>query len=189
MKGDATKARLAQLLQDAPAFVFTASHGMCYPNGDARQLAQQGALLCQDWPGPSYQGAVPDSFFFAGEDVADDARVFGSITMHFACFGAGTPRLSDYSDGPPPAIAPKSFVGRLPQRLLAHPRGGALAAIGHVERAWGWSFHWDRAGSQTEVFKSTMKRLMEGHPVGSALSISTAAMRSCPPTSPLCSKM
>jgi len=169
VKGDATKARLAQVLQDAPAFVFTASHGMCYPNGDARQLAQQGALLCQDWPGPSYQGAVPESFFFSGADVADDARIFGAITMHFACFGAGTPKLSDYSDGPPPAIAPKSFLGRLPQRLLAHPRGGALAAIGHVERAWGWSFHWDRAGSQTEVFKSTMKRLMEGHPVGSAV--------------------
>jgi hypothetical protein len=169
VKGDATKARLAQVLQDAPAFVFTASHGMCYPNGDARQLAQQGALLCQDWPGPSNQGAVPESFFFSGADVADDARIFGAITMHFACFGAGTPKLSDYSDGPPPAIAPKSFLGRLPQRLLAHPRGGALAAIGHVERAWGWSFHWDRAGSQTEVFKSTMKRLMEGHPVGSAV--------------------
>jgi len=167
--GDATKARLTSLMQDAPAFLFTASHGMCYPNGDARQLGQQGALLCQDWPGPSYQGALPDSFFFSGADVGDDARVFGSITMHFACFGAGTPRLSDYSDGPPPAIAPRSFIGRLPQRLLTHPRGGALATIGHVERAWGWSFHWDRAGSQTEVFKSTMKRLMEGHPVGSAV--------------------
>ncbi len=143
--------------------------GCAIQTATRRQLAQQGALLCQDWPGPSYQGAVPESFFFSGADVADDARIFGTITMHFACFGAGTPKLSDYSDGPPPAIAPRSFLGRLPQRLLAHPRGGALAAIGHVERAWGWSFHWDRAGSQTEVFKSTMKRLMEGHPVGSAV--------------------
>jgi hypothetical protein len=167
---DATKAKLASVLGDAPAFLFTASHGMLYDNGDPRQLAQQGALLCQDWPGPSYKGSIPDSFFFAGDDVASDARILGTIAMHFACFGAGTPQLSDFStSGPPPAIAPKSFLGRLPQRLLAHPRGGALAVIGHVERAWGCSFHWDKAGSQTEVFKSTIKRLMEGHPVGSAL--------------------
>jgi hypothetical protein len=175
VNGDATKARLASLLGgEAPAFLFTASHGMCYDNGDIRQLAEQGALLCQDWPGPSFQQAIPNSFFFSGEDVAADARIFGTIAMHFACFGAGTPQLSDFSapgpgPAPPPAIAPKSFLSRLPQRLIAHPRGGALAVIGHVERAWGCSFHWDRAGSQTEVFKSTIKRLMEGHPVGSAL--------------------
>jgi hypothetical protein len=170
LNGDAKKARLASLLGDAPAFLFTASHGMLYNNGDPRQAAQQGALLCDDWPGPSYKDAIPDSFFFAGDDVADDAKIFGTIAMHFACFGAGTPQLSDFStSGPPPAIAPKSFLGRLPQRLIAHPRGGALAVIGHVERAWGCSFHWDKAGSQTEVFTSTIKRLMEGHPVGSAL--------------------
>ncbi len=167
----ATKARLTEMLRDdAPAFLFTASHGMCYTSEDSRQSALQGALLCQDWPGPSWQQAVPEDFFFSGEDVGQDARVFGTIAMHFACFGAGTPRLSDYSmEGAPPAIAAHSFLGRLPQRLIAHSRGGALAVIGHVERAWGWSFHWDRAGSQTEVFKSTIKRLMEGHPVGSAL--------------------
>ena len=174
LNGDATKTRLASLLGEAPAFLFTASHGMLYNNGDPRQMAQQGALLCQDWPGPSFKEPIPDGFFFAGEDVADDARIFGTIAMHFACFGAGTPQLSDFSPpgtppGPPPAIAPKSFLGRLPQRLIAHPRGGALAVIGHVERAWGCSFHWDQAGSQTEVFKSTIRRLMEGHPVGSAL--------------------
>jgi hypothetical protein len=170
-KGDATKARLASLLgSEAPAFLFTASHGMCYDNGDSRQMPLQGALLCQDWPGPSFQGPVPETFFFSSDDVADDARIFGTIAMHFACFGAGTPRLSDYSPtGASSVIAPKSFLGRLPQRLVAHPRGGALAVIGHVERAWGCSFHWDRAGSQTEVFKSTIKRLMDGHRVGFAL--------------------
>ena len=41
----ATKARLASLLgDDAPAFLFTASHGMCYANGDVRQLSQPGSV-------------------------------------------------------------------------------------------------------------------------------------------------
>jgi len=168
---EATKARLTRLLGDeAPAFLFTASHGMMYDSGDLRQFAQQGALLCQDWPGPAFEGPTPDSFFFAGDDVAPDANIFGTIAMHFACFGAGTPHFSDFSPpGQPPSMAPRSFVGRLPQKLIGHPRGGALAVIGHVERAWGCSFSWDRAGSQTEVFKSTIKYLMEGYPVGSAL--------------------
>ncbi len=91
VSGEATKAKLAAVLDDAPALLFTASHGMCYDNGDTCQEALQGALLCQDWPGPSWQQAIPDSFLFAGDDVASDVRIFGSITMHFACFGAGTP--------------------------------------------------------------------------------------------------
>ena len=170
---ESTKARLGQLLggADTPALLFTASHGMGFPNGDARQLPHQGALLCQDWPGPQAwrgRGPIPTDFYFSADDVSSNANVLGLLAFYFACFGAGTPRLDEFAHrmGQRPEIAPHSFLARLPRKLLTR---GALAVVGHVERAWGTSFIWDRAGAQLGVFESSFKRLMEGHPIGSAL--------------------
>ena len=48
----ATRAALEGIFTGPPpSLVFTASHGMVWPNGNPDQLPHQGALLCQDWPG------------------------------------------------------------------------------------------------------------------------------------------
>ncbi len=171
----ATKEQLGRLMGgvETPALVFTASHGMGFCNGHPLQLSDQGAVLCQDWPGPrEWRDAIPPEHYFAAADVDDRADVHGLISMHFACYGAGTPKLDDFAHRTatqPEAVAPRAFVARLPRRLLSHPRGGALAAVGHVSRAWGYSFLGSKLKSQVKAFRSCIELLQKGYPVGAAM--------------------
>ena len=154
----------------APAFAFTASHGVGFPADHPRQAALQGALLSQGWPGPG-AGSLCREHYFAAEDVPGDGALGGLVSFHFACYGAGTPhrdRFAHRKDGPVRNLAPRPLVARLPRRLLSHPNGGALAAIGHVDRAWGWSFVWG-ASYQLEVFDSAVREILDGYPVGAAM--------------------
>ncbi len=176
---DATHARLGDLYRDAPALMFTACHGMGFPSGHERQRDHQGALLCQDWSGPN-SGRVERGHYFAGEDLDRTADLRGMIGMHFACFGMGTPQYDDFAARSSAgkerkSIAAADFTARLPQAMLANPGGGALAAIGHIDRAWGSSFLWiDSQGKRRtqrhlDVFESAAVALLDGKRVGCAL--------------------
>lgn len=174
---DASKTRLEGLLNaQAPALLFTASHGAGFDLGDPRQLKHQGALICQDWGGPvAMQGRpIPQTMYYANDDVTGDAHVHGMIAFHFACFGAGTPRYDEFSHlksglHERNEIAPNAFLAKLPKKLLSHPKGGALAVIGHIDRAWGSSFLWNKDVEQLSTFESTLTRLLNGYPVGAAM--------------------
>ncbi|MBP7692118.1 MAG: hypothetical protein KA764_09390 [Anaerolineales bacterium] len=165
----ARKQRLAELLGGGaatPALLFTASHGMGFDLTDDRLLKHQGALLCQDWQGQ--KGRIGEELYFSADDVAGSANLLGLMAFFFACYGAGTPKLDEFAHrtGKRAEIAPRPFLARLPLRLLSR---GALAVVGHVERAWGTSFIWGRAGGQIEVFRSSLARLMAGQRVGYAM--------------------
>jgi hypothetical protein len=152
--------------------------------GNARQRAEQGALICSDWPGA---GPVQEGMRFSADDVPNDARLLGMIAFFFACYGAGTPQFDEFAirtrqqelldrgvavtgleQHERMPIAPQPFVARLPQRLLGHPTGGALAVVGHVDRAWGSSFIWEGA-QQLATFESGLTRLLSGARLGAAI--------------------
>src|SRR4029434_7856131 len=65
-------------------------------------------------------------------------------------------------------IADKPFLSRLPQKMLAHPNGGALAVLAHVERAWAYSFQGQRGGGQVQGFRDVIGRLLRGERIGQA---------------------
>jgi hypothetical protein len=169
LKDNAKKEQLKKLLggSETPSFLFTASHGMGFDKEHKLQLSHQGALLCQDWPGPGTPPIKDKNFYFSADDVGDNAQLQGLIAFHFACYSVGTPEIDSLaapSNGA--SIALKPFVARLPQRLLSR---GALAVIGHVDRVLKSSFLESYGIKQLEPFQDTLRRLMNGHPVGSAV--------------------
>lgn len=171
----ANHARLGELLggKEMPGLLFTASHGMEFPKGDSRQLRQQGALLCSDWPGPNaWHGPIPEEHYFTGEHLDKAHNLLGMLAFYFACYGGGTPHHDEFfrllnKDRAEIASAP--FIAGLPNAMLSHPTGGALAVVGHVERAWGYSFLTTGGDPHTLMFDEAIAKLLAGYPIGSAI--------------------
>jgi hypothetical protein len=146
---EASKKRLLRLLGggETPSLLFLASHGLAFPEGDPRRSSYQGALVCQDWPGPV--GKMFPEFYFSADDVPPEADLRGLIAFLLADFAGG--------DG--------SSLARLPQQLL---RGGALAVVSLVDRSWGMSFGPTRS-SRVEFARRVLQTLLAGEPLGYAM--------------------
>ncbi|MEI7771391.1 MAG: C1 family peptidase [Chloroflexales bacterium] len=167
----ATRSNLEKLLSadKAPALLFTASHGIGLPLSDDRLVMHQGALVTADFGG---FGSIKREHWVAGEDLDGMAKanVKGMIAFLFACYGAGCPAKDEFifdANKQRPTIAPFPFMAQLPQRLLEK---GALAVLGHVERAWTYSFSGTEAGTtrQVQPFQDVLGRLLQGKPAGDA---------------------
>jgi hypothetical protein len=170
---DARKSVLAEALVSPgtvgpPALLFLAGHGLGWPKGHPRQRAEQGALVCQEWPGLGY---MKPEHYFAASDLPAAAHMHGMIGFGVACYGAGTPAHDRYAHSVNellPPIADEPFIAALPQTLLSHPGGSALAWIGHIDRAWSCAFT-GRAGPQLAPYRNAIQRIFAGEPLGYAL--------------------
>lgn len=165
----ATEKLLAERLRDAPArLLLTATHGASQTSlSTEAQRRLQGALSC---------APKLDKSWLSGDAITDAMDLRGSLSVHTACFGAGTPRLDSFAQAvlkgksiSPKADAPTDLVAWLGQRMLAR---GSLAFVGHVDRTSSTSWmHWGDAAAvhNRGHFRDMLGRLLRGDPVGWAL--------------------
>jgi energy-coupling factor transporter ATP-binding protein EcfA2 len=171
LEAAATRSNLAQLFgsHQNPALLFTAGHGVELPHKDECFRDHLGALVTHDW---TTIGRPEREHWFAGEDLATNARLLGGIAFFLANSSAGAAIYDNFhfdQERRRKQIAPHDMLAQLPQALLSHKQGGMLAVIGHVEGAWTFSFANDKKTSVIESFVQCLSRLMDGYPVGAAL--------------------
>lgn len=142
-----------------PALLFSATHG-AGPGKSAPEQAA-GAIICQD------------RAMFSGQTAAatENVDLHGLIVFLNACYSAGTPERDEFPmllSKPAMPIVEKAFLAALPKALLGHPSGGALACIGHVEKAFTYAFL--STGSEHLIpYRNALIRILRGLPVGLAL--------------------
>ena len=170
LAADATKANILDLLGGKrqggrPSLIFSGSHGVRFDQTDADQRLKQGALLCADFP---RRGSTVDPTQYITEKDLGDVVLDGLIYFFFACYSAGCPKSDTYDRLPDRSEKPlmdAPIVARLPQGLLAR---GALAVIGHIDRAWTYSFV-GAGAPQTQDFRFVLDQLMGGVRIGQAM--------------------
>ena len=112
-------------------------------------------------------------------DLSPDARLTGLILFHLGTHSTGTPREDPFIAQPlhrQVALASKASVARLPERLLSHPKAGAVASVGLIDRAWLFSFPWCGFDHRA-AYWSVLTSVLAGRPIGMAVGAF------CPPSS------
>jgi len=167
-----------------PALVYTASHGLGAMRESLEfQKRYNGAICCQ------HTGPLKlDSLFSADDIPLDQPFLEGSVFFQFACFGYGTPAVSDYThwlEEIPEQYTERDFVAALPKRLLAHPRG-PIAFIGHLDTAFLHGFvdveapHiLDRWHTRIFPFVKAVTQLLQVQPSGLAMDDMNAKYSVC----------
>lgn len=143
---------------DRPAIYFAASHGVLCKSDGKLLSGTMGAILGQDWAA----GDTPrEASYVASRHVkARNADLRGTFHVLCACYGAGWPVNSSY-DGT--KVADAASVARLPQTILS--RGG-LGVLGHIDRAWSYSYVSGAGINRTAEYESIITRLMGGARAG-----------------------
>ncbi|HET7501347.1 MAG TPA: hypothetical protein VFK02_10105 [Kofleriaceae bacterium] len=165
-----------------PGVLLSLSHGVgvpraagSAPRGAARQRREQGALSF------GAGGVV------TGSDVAGRGLLPGGVWVAVACFGAGTPEISDYHHWLDTLrraghagseighvldtlAHERPFVAALPRAALADP-DGPLAFVGHVDLAWTYGFFDLDDGPRRRPARliGVIQALLNGHRAGVAV--------------------
>lgn len=164
------KAAQGEATKPSPALIYTASHGIGIPGGiqkEAERHRLQGAICCQDCDG--------EKGLFSANEVPSGPFLYGSIVFTFACYGAGTPKRSDFfhwvSQPSLMECCPQEdFVAALPMRLLAHPKG-PMAFFGHIDPAWLLSFTSPTGGYGARMgsFIQSVEQILDCYTIGYAV--------------------
>ena len=161
--------RSSKACHGRPSVLFTASHGMVWPSGDPHQLRGAGRAALPGLSRVRLRAAV--AFRRRRRRARHCARAWARRVPFRVLRRRHAARrpvcLRPRQDVP--VIAPEPFVAALPRRLLAHPNGGALACIAHVERAWGSSITGVASSPQIRAFQRALATLLVGKPAGLAV--------------------
>ena len=168
---DDFRGMLARAAAATGGAMFSVSHGVGLGAGvsaEVRRARQGGLQLASNHAlfldgvaekGPPGQGELRfEPRAALGEGIAKGPFLELGAWFFFACFSAGTPADSVYSEwllssgdegrakkalATLPSPGETAFVAALPQAALANPRG-PLAVVGHVDLAWSWSYEAER---------------------------------------------